>query len=622
MLSRTTMFRLSLLPMALLLSLAAISWQGLAQQQQEQQQPQRKQETVEITLPPDRELLRMRVVAPAEVRVNESFEGEIVVHNLSERFVFHNVKIGTLADSKVTIESSKIGETRSANSQGKQESSDSQQGQKQNQKQDQKAAQQKEQQQQQQEEQKQQQQNQQQQQNEMFGQIWTIDRLDPGQMRTIHFTASSDEQGDMKTCLALVSMTPSLCLHTQFVKPQLEIVKQGPDQANSCEPIVYQYSVKNSGTGEIDSFVIHDKLADGLKTLEGEQELRFQVDGLRAGDVRKFQAKLVPSKAGEFTSRATAKAASGEQARSNSVTTRVVEPNLALAIDGPDAVYVDRPATYTLRVTNHGEGRAAAANVELRFPQSLSIASVSEPWDSERSVEQNQSQSQQQQPTQAQDVQDEAKSDSDPKLSQQKNRKSESSGASRDEAVWELGALAAGETQAMRVTLNTHRGQAAQLEAVAIAWCGEGEAARQIAKVTKSLRTEIISLPALAIAVVDLEDPVQTDKQVTYRVTVRNEGTSADENVRVRIELPSELKFVKATGETEAKADGNQVSFQPVKQLGAGEEVSWRIETQAAKEGKIALRATLESKGLGRTVRAEEPTTLFTASAQSDAAKE
>jgi hypothetical protein len=81
------------------------------------------------------------------------------------------------------------------------------------------------------------------------------------------------------------------------------------------------------------------------------------------------------------------------------------------------------------------------------------------------------------------------------------------------------------------------------------------------------------------------------------------------------------LKFVKATGETEAKTDGNQVTFQPVKQLGAGEEVSWRIETQAAKEGEIALRATLESKGLGRKIKAEEPTTLFTASTKSDSEK-
>ena len=54
----------------------------------------------------------------------------------------------------------------------------------------------------------------------------------------------------------------------------------------------------------------------------------------------------------------------------------------------PDAVYVDRPATYTLRVTNHGQGRAALAKVKLRFPETLSVASVSDPWASERSVAQ------------------------------------------------------------------------------------------------------------------------------------------------------------------------------------------------------------------------------------------
>lgn len=619
MLNRVTICRLALVPLALLFGLAIASWQGQGQAQQREQE--RTKETIEVTLPPDRDLLRLRVVTPSEVRVNESFEGQIEVANLSDKIAFHDIKIGQLADSQLAIESSHVGQSKGGSAQAGADKQSAKQDQK---SQDQKKQGQKKQNQRKAQQQSNQQQGQQQG-NEKFAQIWTIERLDPGETQTIHITASSSEQGDVKSCLALVSMTPSLCLSTRFVKPELEIVKQGPDQVNLCEPIVYTYAVKNSGTGEIESFVIHDKLAEGLKTLEGESELRFEVDGLRAGDVRKFSAKLVPTKSGEFKSRATADSKAAGQARSNSVTTRVVEPRLALAIDGPDAVYVDRLATYTVRVTNHGQGRADATAVVLRFPESLSVAAVTEPWDTERNVEQqNRSQDQGQQPKEAGKTDDQAAN----AKSGQKKKAGEDSASKKsrdkadDEAAWDLGDLAPGETKAVRVTLNTHRGDTVRLEAEAVAWCGRGDEALRVAKVTELQRTEIISLPALALAVVDLEDPVQTGDKVAYRVVVRNEGTSADSDVRIRIELPQQLKFVEASGATDAKADGNQITFEPVKQLGAGEEVSWRIEAKATGEGEVALRATLESKGLGKAARAEEPTTLFTASARQESAKQ
>jgi uncharacterized repeat protein (TIGR01451 family) len=615
-LTHLTISRLAGLSLLLASGLATISWQGQAQQQEQKTE----QQTTEITLPPDRDMLRLRVVAPREARVNQSFEGRIEVRNLSQQVVFHDVKIGQLAESGLTIESSKMGEAKSKQSKSKGTNEDSSKQQNDGKKQE--------------DAQKQASNESASQQHGKFSQVWTIDRLDPGQSRTIHFTASSNEQGDAKSCLALVSMTPSLCLSTKFVKPELEIVKQGPEQVNLCEPIVYQYSVKNSGTGELESFTIYDELAEGLKTLEGKNELRFQVDGLRAGDVRKFSAKLVSTKSGDFKSRAAAKSKAGEEARSNSVTTRVVEPQLALAIEGPDAVYVDRPATYTVRVSNHGHGRADRAQVVLRFPQTLSVATVSEPWDSERSVEKQgqshgQSQQDEKQPTKAKQENSKAKNtDRDDNRNRNENRsnqkdgRSENSSQGRDMAQWKLGELAAGETRAMRITLNTHRGGAVEMDAEALAWCGSGDDAQQIAKVSKSQRTEVISLPALALAVVDLEDPVQTDDKVTYRVTVRNEGTSGDSDIRVRITLPNQLQFEKATGPTKGQAEGNEVTFEPVKQLGAGEEVSWRLEAKAAQQGEVALRATLESKGLGKTVKAEEPTTLFTASAKNDSTKQ
>jgi uncharacterized repeat protein (TIGR01451 family) len=593
-----------------------------------QQQSNRglENQDIVVTLPPQQGVLRMHVMTPQEVRVNQSFRGQIAVTNVSKNLVFHDLTIGQRANGKLQIESSKLtfqqpnpSQVGAVNQQKNAQDSQDGASEKQSSNAHKSSNAQKE------EQSKQSGGNGEKQSGSSLGnasgkfaKTWTIDRLGPGETCTIEFTASSSQQGDVDSCLALISMTPSVCLSTRFVKPELEIVKKGSDQANLCEPIVYQYFVKNAGTGDIERFTVHDKLADGLRTLEGKQELQFEVDGLKADEVRQFSAKLIATKAGEFSSRATASTGNGEEARSNSIATRVVAPQLAVAIDGPNALYIGRPATYTIRVTNQGEGPATVSRLVLRFPQTFGVAAVSEPMETERFVKlDGRAAEQTQRPTPAPRNETDKSSDAEEgdtatdKQSSQSETKESQSKAQRDQTAWDLGELAPGESRSMRITFEANRAASAQLEAEALAWCQRNGEELLVAKTAETLRAQVISLPALALAVVDTQDPVKVGDTVTYRVVVRNEGTADDKNIRVRVELPEGLKFVDATGATKGKVEGSQIAFEPVEELTAGEEVSWRVKCKAVGEGRIALRADLNSKGLRRGAKAEEPTTLF-----------
>lgn len=191
-------------------------------------------------------------------------------------------------------------------------------------------------------------------------------------------------------CLAVPSWTPSLCLQTRFVQPDLEVVKTAPDTAGMCEDIEVEYFVKNSGTGDLDTFEVQDELADGLMKAEGEQTLKFTVDGgLEVGESRKFGATLRASEAGEFSSRAVAIMPNEEKTRSAQMTTRIQQAVLAVASDGRRSAYVDRPLQYTVRVTNRSPIPARQLPIELNYPNSVQLARMGDVQSLNQAVQQS-----------------------------------------------------------------------------------------------------------------------------------------------------------------------------------------------------------------------------------------
>src|SRR5690606_38561490 len=169
----------------------------------------------------------------------------------------------------------------------------------------------------------------------------TISKLMPGESRVINVSATAEQEGEAQACVLVTQFSPALCLKTEAVKPELELVKTAPERAALCEPIEFEYFVKNSGSGDLGTFEITDELPEGLQTESGEDRLSFEVDGLEAGDTRKFVASLRATQGGEFSSRAVAETDDGQTTRSSRVTTTVEEAKLAVAIDGPQSTLVD-----------------------------------------------------------------------------------------------------------------------------------------------------------------------------------------------------------------------------------------------------------------------------------------
>ncbi|NJO55719.1 MAG: hypothetical protein HC834_04430 [Rhodospirillales bacterium] len=81
-----------------------------------------------------------------------------------------------------------------------------------------------------------------------------------------------------------------------------------------------------------------------------------------------------------------------------------------------------------------------------------------------------------------------------------------------------------------------------------------------------------------------------------YTVVVRNQGSGADENIKVMAELPEQFEFVSARGPGgEVKADGKSVNLGVVKKLEPKEKVEWHLRVKAKEQADVRMKVELTS---------------------------
>ncbi|MCA9111017.1 MAG: DUF11 domain-containing protein, partial [Planctomycetaceae bacterium] len=614
------------------------------------QQQSQGQQQESLTLPTDQELIELTVRSPERIPVGQSYEYSIDVTNASNNIVLHDVKIQQQAEG-LEVQSAQIDggnqkstqqESSTQSSEQNESASDSdsnQQGspkqqasnqpnesgstQRKNKNEDQKQSGRR---------------NSQRQGNQDSAKSeWTLDQLKPGETRTITLKAVADEEGKQGICLAVSSYTPTLCLQTQFVKPEIELVKSAPKKVGICQIIHYEYEVTNTGSGNPGSFEIKDRLGSKVQTESGDDTLRFTVDGLKPGETRKFVADVVAKEPGEYSSRAVAIQSNGNETQSKKTKTRIVSPKLAVAIDGPARAYVDRPVSFTVRVTNHGNAPAEDGQLKLAFATGLEMTDSGSVESSDKKVQRdsgsgqptpantgdsNQQASSTQQSNSGQESDsDQNQSNNSSKQSDNSNSKDESqednqheqdsAGSNMDTRSWSFGTLKPGKTKQVTVTLHGTEGGRLNLKAIATSKCGiDGETMQDLRSVS-STPLEVISLPALLVTVVDMEDPVAVGNKVEYEITVVNQGTAPDNNVNLTAKLPNGLKFVEGSGETQVESQGSNVSFGKVDRLNAGDRATWTLVAQAESAGDLRLKVDLDSEGLSSTATTVEPTQLY-----------
>src|SRR4030095_3855311 len=103
---------------------------------------------------------------------------------------------------------------------------------------------------------------------------------------------------------------------------------------------------------------------------------------------------------------------------------------------------------------------------------------------------------------------------------------------------WALGALEPHASKTVTFTLSGTESANLSTVARARAVCAQ--------EVSDTATTKIMTIAALVLEAVDVSDPVKVGENVVYRISVTNQGSGADTNIRVTAKLPPELQYVSA----------------------------------------------------------------------------
>ena len=521
-------------------------------------------------------ILTVQAEAPEEVRVGESFDVNLTITNSSDNVTLHDVKLRQKPSDGFSVDSVKSDKKSSdqQKSDNKKQSENAQQG--------------------------------------NSSKMIQISSLGPGESKMVTINATADSEGQIKNCLEVVSYRPAMCLMVEATKPQLEITKSAPNKTNRCDVIELKYTIRNPGSGAIGALTVSDELGEGLVTIEGNDTLEFQVDGLEAGQERSFLGRVFAADPGEFGSRAMAKANNSDlQAKSKKTTTKVIAADLRVRVKGPKQLLAGQPATFTASVTNTGNAPADDVALTVQIPADATLVSISEPSmvESEGNKESGKNQNVNM-PTVA--------NKNDSQQSQNDSGNNESDIEMVTEAL-ALGRLNAGQTAEFEYIVRPESLEELPTKVVAAYVCDLDPAVDKSeveqAKITAEAmaRAEVVRLPALQLVALDGTDPVPVDGETTYVIRVTNEGNAPDQDLRVTATLPEGLKYVDAKGLSKAKNNGQEVKFEPIEEIAAGDSVEFRImaKSDGSNEGNVTFQVEVESKNREKAIQEDEATTLF-----------
>jgi uncharacterized repeat protein (TIGR01451 family) len=383
---------------------------------------------------------------------------------------------------------------------------------------------------------------------------WTLYNVAKGDRIPLTLTVKATQVADLTNCATIVAY-PEACTTTQVGSPELAIVKSTPnEQVLLGAGVPWNITVTNIGNFCAYDVILTDTLPTGVSHSSGESTLTTNLGTLAPGESRDVTINTTASATGEHCNTAIASSSNAASVQDDACIV-VVEAGIDVVKEGTPMQFVGKEASYTITATNTGDVPLTDVVVVDNVPS--------------------------------------------------QNRLLTAPGAqiNGNTATWTT-SLGAGESKSFDLTvIGLQEGT----------YCNQVSASSSEYGLTggDDACTEWRGFPALLIEVIDTEDPLLIGEQTTYVIQITNQGTAADSNVGLEVQLPSQLKLVSAAGDTQGTISGNNVSFTPYSVLAAKQIIEFRIVAEAVAEGDARFRAQMLSDLLKTPVPEEEATQVY-----------
>ncbi|MEO8270262.1 MAG: hypothetical protein ABI557_11120, partial [Aureliella sp.] len=386
--------------------------------------------------------------------------------------------------------------------------------------------------------------------------IWDLGEMAAGDERTITIQIVPEVQGEVGSN-ALVSFAAQASVRTVATLPKLELQLQSqPDMLISSGQQL-SVIVKNTGTGVARGVRLEADLPELIKHDSGDTQLAASLGDMRPSDVQSITLDVTAVAAGQSQVVIRAVSEDGIVAE-ETVALQVLAPALAAQIEGPKLRYLERQATYQIKVKNTGTATATNLEFVVHLPAGLKYNSAN-------------------------------------------------NGGTYDPAQhtvsWGLFELPAGEPAPIELTvLPVELGP----QVISLTVTGDlGLKAEAKGTVT------VDGLAELAFTIGQDNGTIETGASSTYSVQITNVGNKADKDVRLAVQLPNGSKLVNADAQVKHHAEGNQIIFDPVPEMRNKDQYTYRFQVQHNQPGTQIVRAQLTSANWPVAVIKEEGTLVY-----------
>jgi uncharacterized repeat protein (TIGR01451 family) len=391
--------------------------------------------------------------------------------------------------------------------------------------------------------------------------VWTLGQLPPGQVHTVQAYYQALAPGTVTSCASVQTeegQRDQACVKTEITQSGLKLLLQAPPTGVVGVPVSYQITVTNPGNGPATNVKLSATFDPGLKHDTPTQQVTLDLGTLGPGESRNVTPPLVltPQAPGPQTTVVTA-TADGGLADKQQHTLQVQQARMSLSLAGPKTKYADRRVEWNIHVQNRSDVPLTNVVVRDRLPPELIFEGATQ-----------------------------------------------NGTFNNGEVVWALGGIGANQEKILQVTTHTAKTPGKTLHAVTAT-------ADPNLRAEDSRPLEILGIPALRLEAVDIGDPAEVGKQVTYQVEVTNTGSLPANQVLIKATIPDEMQVLSATGPTKFETNRQVVTFAKVDALPAGKTLRYTIEVKALKPGDVRFRVELTSQALQAPVLEEESTTII-----------
>lgn len=386
--------------------------------------------------------------------------------------------------------------------------------------------------------------------------VWDLGTLRPQERKTLKLEILPLEEGNIGS-VASVVFSAKASAKSIVTRPKLEISQSSATTVLAGNQLGITITITNPGTGAATGVVLEENVPGNFAHPAGN-ELEFEVGTLKPGESRQLDLVLNAVSAGRVQNILRARA-DGNLTAEHAVELEVVAPKLQVAMTGPKLRYLERPAKYTVSVSNPGTAPAHEIDVVTYLPKGLKFVEANNAGQYD---------------------------------------------STRHAVFWNLQELPPAQTGTVELV-------ALPIEAGDQRLRVEGSASKGLtAEDESTVRVE--GLAAIFFEVADVADPIEVGKQTTYEIKVVNQGSKEATNIQVTAALPQGLRPVAADGEVPGQVQGQQVVFQPIGRIDPKQTVRLQIQVQGTMPGDQRIRVQVRTDGIPDPITKEESTTVYT----------